>query len=99
MKSYPELVLEVLESDNTPRTAAEIEAAIVVKTGLTPHPTAVHGALNALRRRPEITITMTEKSPRKYRLVAASEAVKTQAEINAEFERNLWAVRQGRGRA
>ncbi len=99
MKSFPELVLEVLESDNTPRTAAEIEGVIVANTCTTLHPTAVHGALNALCRRPEITIIMTEKSPRKYLLVAASEAVKTQAEINAEFERNLWAVRQGRGRA
>lgn len=99
MKSYPELVLEVLESDNTPRTAAEIEAAIAANTGSTPHPTAVHGALNALRRRPEITITMTAKPPRKFRLVTSSEAVKTHAEISDEFERNLWAARQGREQA
>jgi hypothetical protein len=41
----------------------------------------------------------TLTNPRKYSLAVPSATVKTPAEINAEFERNLWAVRQGRGQA
>ena len=35
MKSYPELVLEELQRDNTPRTSAQIEAQITAITGVT----------------------------------------------------------------
>ena len=97
MKSYPELVLEELQRDNTPRTSAQIEAQITARTGVTPHKTAVHGAIIALRARPEVHLVHTETYPRKYSLATPSGSVKTKAEINTEFERNLWAVRQGRG--
>ena len=97
MKSYPELVLEELQRDSTPRTSAQIEAQITARTGVTPHKTAVHGAIIALRKRPNVHLIHTLTNPRKYSLVVPSATVKTQAEINAEFERNLWAVRQGRG--
>ena len=99
MKSYPELVLEELQRDNTPRTSAQIEAQITARTGVTPHKTAVHGAIIALRTRPKVHLVHTETYPRKYSLATPSGSVKTKAEISAEFERNLWAVRQGRGRA
>ena len=99
MKSYPELVLEELKRDNTPRTSAQIEAQITARTGVTPHKTAVHGAIIALRKRPNVHLIHTLTNPRKYSLVVPSATVKTPAEINAEFERNLWAVRQGRGQA
>lgn len=98
MKTYPELVLEELQRDNTPRTSAQIEAQITARTGVTPHKTAVHGAIIALRARP-VNLIHTETYPRKYSLATPSGSVKTKAEISAEFERNLWAVRQGRGRA
>lgn len=99
MKTYPELVLEELKHDNTPRTSAQIEAQITARTGVTPHKTAVHGAIIALRARPEVHLIHTETYPRKYSLATLSGSVKTKAEISAEFERNLWAVRQGRGHA
>ena len=99
MKSYPELVLEELQRDNTPRTSAQIEAQITARTGVTPHKTAVHGAINALRQRKNVHLVHTTTHPRKYSLAVPSATVKTQAEICAEFERNLWSVRQGRGQA
>ena len=97
MKSYPELVFEELQRDCTPQSSAQIEAQITARTGVTPHKTAVHGAIIALRKRPNVHLIHTLTNPRKYSLVVPSATVKTPAEINAEFERNLWAVRQGRG--
>ena len=99
MKTYPELVLEELQRDNTPRTSAQLEAEITARTGVKAHKTAVHGAIIALRARPEVHLVHTETYPRKYSLATPSSLVKTKAEISAEFERNLWAVRQGRGQA
>ncbi|WP_122095708.1 hypothetical protein [Rahnella sp. Larv3_ips] len=99
MKTYPELVLEELQRDATPRTSAQLEAEITARTGVKAHKTAVHGAIIALRARPEVHLVHTETYPRKYSLATPSGSVKTKAEISAEFERNLWAVRQGRGQA
>lgn len=99
MKNYPELVLEELQRDSNPRSSAQLEAAIVSRTGINPHKTAIHGAIIALRARPEVNLVHTETYPRKYSLATPSGSVKTKAEISAEFERNLWAARQGRGQA
>jgi len=99
MKTYPELVLEELQRDSTPRSSAQLEALIVARTGMTPHKTAIHSAIIALRARPEVHLVHTETYPRKYSLATPSGSVKTKAEISSEFERNLWAVRQGRGQA
>lgn len=99
MKSYPELVLEELQRDSTPRSSVQIEAEITARTGVAPHKTAVHGAIIALRQRPNVNLVHTATFPRKYSLAVPSATVKTLAEISAEFERNLRAVRQGRGQA
>jgi len=110
---FQQLVINELLRDRTPRTCTDIEAAVISRTGFTPVRNRTSGAINAIGKKPQYNIVIGRKgyrntyflsdepkaAPAPAAIEPARKPVKTLAEISAEFERNLWAVRQGRGQA
>lgn len=113
MSTFQQLVIAELMRDRTPRTCTDIEADVIRNSGFTPPKNRTSGALNAIGKKPQFNIVIgragfkntyfLSDTPKDVAAPAVGEPaarpVKTQAEISAEFERNLWAVRQGRGQA
>lgn len=112
-QTFQQLVINELLRDRTPRTCTDIEAAVISNTGFTPVRNRTSGALNAIGKKPQFNIVIgrtgfkntyfLSDEPKASPVPAAAKptrgTVKTLAEISAEFERNLWAARQGRGQA
>ena len=113
MKTFQQLVIDELMRDRTPRTCTDIEAEVIKNFGFRPEKNRTSGALNAIGKKPQFNIVIDRTgvkntyslsdTPKPVTAAAVGETsarpVKTQAEISAEFERNLWAARQGRGQA
>lgn len=112
-QTFQQLVINELLRDRTPRTCTDIEAAVISNTGFTPVRNRTSGALNAIGKKPQFNIVIgrtgfkntyflsdePKESSAPDVVKPVSETVKNLSEISAEFERNLWAVRRGRGQA
>lgn len=112
-KTYQQLAIEELMRDRNPRTCSDIEAALTENTGFVPPRHSMSSTLNTISKKPQFNIVtghcagkktyFLSETPKAVAAPAADETVlrpvKTKAEISAEFERNLWAARQGRGQA
>lgn len=113
MKTFQQLVIDELMRDRTPRTCTDIEAEVIKNSGFRPEKNRTSGALNAIGKKPQFNIVIDRTGVKntysltdtpkpvavKSTVDQPERPVKTLAEISAEFERNLWAVRQGRGQA
>ncbi|MCC3740246.1 hypothetical protein LLQ54_10165 [Rouxiella badensis] len=112
-KTYQQLTIEELMRDRTPRSSSQIEAALIENTGFIPPRHSMSSTINTISKKPQFNIVtgycagkktyFLSETPKAVTAPAADKTVvrpvKTKAEISAEFERNLWAVRQGRGQA
>lgn len=112
-KTYQQLAIEELMRDRNPRTCSDIEAALIENTGFVPPRHSMSSTINTISKKPQFNIVTGRSGGKKTYFLSetpkhgtapasgepASRPVKTLAEISAEFERNLWAVRQGRGQA
>lgn len=112
-KTYQQLTIEELMRDRNPRSSSQIEAALIENTGFIPPRHSMSSTINTISKKPQFNIEtghragkktyFLSETPKNFIVPAAGEPaarpVKTKAEISAEFERNLWAVRQGRGQA
>ncbi|MFD3231617.1 hypothetical protein [Rahnella aceris] len=112
-QTFQQLVIAELMRDRTPRTCSKIEADVIRNTGFIPPKNRTSGALCAIGKKPQFNIVIghagfkntyfLSDKPKpvavKSTVDQPARPVKTLAEISAEFERNLWAVRQGRGQA
>ncbi|WP_421595694.1 hypothetical protein [Rahnella sp. PD4] len=112
-KTYQQLAIEELMRDRSPRTCSDIEAALIENTGFVPPRHSMSSTINTISKKPQFNIVTGYCAGKKTYFLSetpkavmtpkvgepAARPVKTLAEISAELERNLWAVRQGRGQA
>jgi hypothetical protein len=54
--SVTQLVIEELRRDSTPRTCAQILAAIIENTGITPNKNSISSAVQTLRNHPDYSL-------------------------------------------